>query len=226
MTKILASVRNVDEAQLMLEFPIGILDLKEPAVGALGALSTDTVGDIVSLVKKRHPSLPVSATVGDLPSDPELVLDRVMSLDATGVDYIKIGFFSPEHFVGIPATIKRATLRARMVAVLFADRLRDFSGPCHLLRHSGFDGVMADTADKTSGSVVRLIDAGRRQSFVDEARKNNLLCGLAGSLQCDDVRPLLTDAFDYLGFRSALCETGRDQPVSPNAVRKLVAQFV
>jgi len=35
----------------------------------------------------------ISATIGDLPMDPQLIHDQVMALAKTNVDIVKIGFF-------------------------------------------------------------------------------------------------------------------------------------
>ncbi|MGZ8935852.1 MAG: (5-formylfuran-3-yl)methyl phosphate synthase, partial [Methylobacter sp.] len=62
MTGMLASVNNLKEAALVLSANVDIIDLKQPALGALGALETDSVKKIVTWVDGR---CPVSATIGD-----------------------------------------------------------------------------------------------------------------------------------------------------------------
>ena len=56
----LASVTSVAEAEAALAAGADLIDLKEPARGALGALDLDTVVAIVAAVGGRRP---VSATV-------------------------------------------------------------------------------------------------------------------------------------------------------------------
>ncbi len=90
MTGMLASVNSVTEALLVLNAQVDIIDLKQPERGALGALDTDLVKQIVAEIAGR---CPVSATVGDLPMQPELVFNAVKAMANTGVDYVKIGFF-------------------------------------------------------------------------------------------------------------------------------------
>ncbi len=90
MTGMLASVATMAEARLALQAGVAILDLKQPADGALGALDTATIRKIVQLVDNR---IPVSATIGDLAMQPEIVSAAVRTMADTGVDYIKIGFF-------------------------------------------------------------------------------------------------------------------------------------
>ncbi|TIQ75182.1 MAG: dihydroneopterin aldolase, partial [Mesorhizobium sp.] len=42
MTRMLASVTGVDEAEIALSGGVDIVDLKDPKAGALGAVSTQT----------------------------------------------------------------------------------------------------------------------------------------------------------------------------------------
>ena len=90
MTGMLASVNSLEEALLALSANVDIIDLKQPALGALGALETDLVKAIVNEINGR---CPVSATIGDLPMQPEIVYQAVKAMAETGVDYVKIGFF-------------------------------------------------------------------------------------------------------------------------------------
>ena len=72
MTGMLASVNSLDEVRLILDTSVDIIDLKNPEQGALGALSTELVNEIVRVVNQKKP---VSATVGDLPMQPEPVFN-------------------------------------------------------------------------------------------------------------------------------------------------------
>ena len=89
-TGMLASVMNLAEARQAYSGGADIIDLKDPNNGALGALSLTEIGAIVKAISG---TVPVSATVGDLPLDAELMLNAARDTAATGVDYVKIGFF-------------------------------------------------------------------------------------------------------------------------------------
>lgn len=203
MSGMLASVNSLAEALLVQQAGVDIIDLKQPAQGALGALDIQAVQDIVQAINKQTP---VSATVGDLPMQPELVFNAVEKMAATGVDYVKIGFFPGGDTV---ATLEKlATLTAqgnRLIAVLFADTQPDLTILQHL-KNAGFTGVMLDTMNKTAGSLTQLLSLTAIENFVNLARQLQLLCGLAGSLRCDDIKVLLPMNPDYLGFRGALCQ--------------------
>jgi len=53
MTRMLASVTGVEEAEIALSGGVDIVDLKDPAAGALGAVATDAVRRTVAFVAGR-----------------------------------------------------------------------------------------------------------------------------------------------------------------------------
>ncbi|NOT84870.1 MAG: hypothetical protein HOP02_08855 [Methylococcaceae bacterium] len=203
MSKLLASVNSLGEAQLVLSIGVDIIDLKQPALGALGALDLPCVRDIVNAVSGK---CPISATVGDLPMQPEIIFNAVKSMAQTGVDYIKIGFFPGGDWL---ATITQLADLSRdghaLIAVLFADTQPDFTF-LPALKAAGFRGVMLDTMDKGQGSLTQIMPKTNLIAFIETAKQLNLLCGLAGSLRLTDIAELLPLNADYLGFRGALCE--------------------
>jgi uncharacterized protein (UPF0264 family) len=203
MTGMLASVKNKEEAQQVLAANVDIIDLKQPSKGALGALEVSVVTDIVKLINKK--SL-VSATIGDLPMQPDLVFNAVKVMAATGVDYVKMGIF-PEG--DSSATLNKLaeldTSNLSLIAVLFADALPSFN-MVEVLKKTGFKGVMLDTMNKDQGSLRQIMDFKNIADFVMQAKQQQLLCGLAGSLRVNDIKDLLMLNPDYLGFRGALCQ--------------------
>jgi dihydroneopterin aldolase len=153
---------------------------------------------------------PVSATIGDLPEmEPRTMVAAVERMAATGVDYVKIGFFAHRHAPACAAALAQPARQARLVAVLFGDAPYDLN-LLDALAAAGFTGAMLDTAGKANGSLLRWRNALELGQFVDRARVAGLLSGLAGSLQEADIAPLLQLSADYLGFRGALC-AGRDR---------------
>lgn len=202
MTGMLASVNSIDEAMLVLNTVVDIIDLKQPASGALGALPTDLVTEIVDYCAGR---CPVSATVGDLPMQPDLVFNAVNAMVKTGVDYIKIGFFPDGDSLATVQKLAELTPKYALIAVLFADTQPDFA-IIPVLKQAGFTGVMLDTMDKQQGSLTQVMTKTDIAEFVRLAKTQSLLCGLAGSLKLADIATLMPFQVDYLGFRGALCE--------------------
>lgn len=202
MTRLLASVTSIEEAEIVIGAGADIVDLKDPARGALGALPAARIRAIAAAVDGR---CPVSATIGDLPADPELLLQAVKATAATGVDFIKVGLFGPEYFQAcLHSLAQHAGEGLRLIAVLFADTQPDFD-VVYALADAGFAGVMLDTADKAGGSLRQHLSLPQLSEFVAATKALGLLTGLAGSLRVDDIAPLLTADADYLGFRTALC---------------------
>jgi uncharacterized protein (UPF0264 family) len=203
MSGLLASVNSVEEALLVLSAEVDIVDLKQPALGALGALDVATVKHIVAAIAGR---CPVSATIGDLPMQPEPVFSAVKAMAETGVDYIKIGFFPGDDWQGTVQKLALLTSQNHaLIAVLFADKDPDFT-VLSTLKAAGFKGVMLDTMNKQKGSLTQVMSKLAIAEFVKQAKALELLCGLAGSLRLSDIPELLLYAPDYLGFRGALCQ--------------------
>jgi len=202
MSLFLASVTNLEEANIALEFGADVVDLKLPEQGALGALPVSTIVQIVEFIASRKI---VSATVGDLPMQPEILLDAVEAVAATGVDMVKIGFFASSRHQQCVQALQPVTQRGiKLIAVLFADSAISINDLA-IFSTAGFYGVMLDTASKNGKSLRDCLASSVIADFVNEAHRLGLFVGLAGSLQYADIAPLSALQPDYLGFRGALC---------------------
>ncbi len=223
MTGMLASINSLDEAKLILNTSIDIIDLKNPEQGALGALETKTIVEIVQAI--NHEKL-VSATIGDIPMYPEQVYNAINATAKTGVDYIKIGFFPGGDWKGCLSRLTKITQQgSHLIAVLFADTQPTFE-IIKPLKDAGFAGVMLDTMDKSLGSLTQELSLEKIKEFVALAKKHQLLCGLAGSLKEKDISSLINLEVDYLGFRGALCEKqNRTAQLNLNAIHSLLHHF-
>lgn len=202
MTRMLASVSNLEEAIRILPCGVDIIDIKDPARGALGAVDPGILRIIVKSIDSR---VITSATIGDLPMQAPVIAAGIDKVLNSGADIVKIGIFSS----GIPADVMhliraRAKEGCRLVLVFFADLYTPVNN-FQLLSDLGVYGVMLDTADKTNGTLRTILNQNELESFIHTAQAAGLMTGLAGSLQQRDIRPLLEIHPDYLGFRSALC---------------------
>jgi uncharacterized protein (UPF0264 family) len=202
MTKMLASVLNQREMTLAMETGCDIIDLKNPHAGALGALSYETIRTLTSFADGQ---CPISATVGDLPADPQQMSQAVRKTGECGVDYVKIGFFTEDNLQPCLDAIAELSQTYSLVAVLFADRAPMLTR-LSLFARAGFKGVMLDTAGKGGGGLLDHLDLHSLGQFVEQAHDQGMFCGLAGSLRLEDIPQLLPLDADYLGFRGALCE--------------------
>jgi uncharacterized protein (UPF0264 family) len=214
---LLASVTDESEARLCAALGADIIDAKNPALGALGALPAERVRAIRACVPAH---VPVSATIGDPADDPETVARAVHVAAAAGADVVKVGFRAE---VGADKTLRRlsrlALGRVRLVAVLLVDRGVDLE-LVGRARDAGFAGAMLDTGDKRRGALPDLLAGSALREFVDAAHRCGLFAGFAGSLRACHVRELLGFGPDVLGFRGGLCSEGeRTAAIDADAVR-------
>jgi (5-formylfuran-3-yl)methyl phosphate synthase len=192
MTLMLASVRSLAEARAALDCGADLIDLKEPSLGALGALDHAAVRICVKAIAGRRP---VSATIGDLPlMHPDEMTSAVDRMAATGVDYIKIGFFAHPNAFDCARSLATLAHRTRLVAVIFADEPwrfnpdRQSSPPGKRARHSllppgegtgmregvreeAWEGVEAIELENLRLLIETLATSGFTGAMLDTARK-------------------------------------------------------
>lgn len=220
MTRFLASVRSAEEADLVLAEGADIVDLKDPANGALGAVAPDIAKVCVTRVAGR---VPVSATVGDLPLEPGVVTRAISAMAASGVDHVKLGVPSGGDPKSCFAALHGLEMRAGLILVVFADALPDFD-PVEAALSAGARGLMLDTAGKVKGALLDRMSRSAITHFVEKARAAGLMVGLAGALRAHHVGELLALRPDVLGFRGALCRNGqRCEGIDAAACQKIRA---
>src|SRR4051812_13672790 len=154
MTLFLASVAGPGEAEIALTHGADIIDLKDATKGALGALEPEQVRATVKAIGGRRP---VSAVTGDLPMQPDVIVDAASRMAETGVDYVKVGLFPGPRREDCIRALSALAARTKIVGVMFADREPD-SALAPVMVESGFAGAMLDTADKRNGRLLDRID--------------------------------------------------------------------
>ncbi|HIF51288.1 MAG TPA: hypothetical protein EYQ42_07165 [Thiotrichaceae bacterium] len=221
MTGMLASVMSVAEAEVVLDANVDIIDIKNPHEGALGALDINTVKEIV---KRVNGNILTSATIGDIKSDDSNLSDYIINMAGTGVDYVKVGLFDDKPAESFVNTISDAANKGiKLVIVMFAENYNGTESISPLLQ-SGITGIMLDTKEKKGRNLCAILTDIELQKFVKEAKKYNLLTGLAGSLKFEDIFSLLDLNSDYLGFRGALCsESDRIKSINEEQVKRIRA---
>ena len=166
MTLMLASVTGPQEAEVAVAHGADIIDLKDAANGAFGAVTVDTVRATVAAIKGQRP---VSAVTGELPMEPAAVVAAVDALADAGVTYVKVGLFPGPNRPDCIRALSPLRRRSKIVGVMFADAGAD-QNLLALMADSGFDGVMLDTARKQNGRLLDLLDVPALANFVDAAR--------------------------------------------------------
>jgi dihydroneopterin aldolase len=235
MTLMLSSVTGPEEAEIAISGGADIIDLKDPAAGALAALSIGRIRGTVAAVAGRRV---MSAVAGVADERAPEVAALVRKIAATGVDYVKVGLATGSDreallramagesaaAVSVPPPYpspSRGEGSARLVAVLFADQESECEKLLPAIANAGFAGVMLDTAEKSTGGLLARAPIERLPSFVEAARARKLLVGFAGGLKAVDVLKLLPLRPDFLGFRGALCEGDRRAAIDVGRVRAI-----
>jgi dihydroneopterin aldolase len=219
MIRLLASVRDAREAQLAVAGGADIVDFKDPAHGALGALEPTL---IAAGLRQIEGAALTSATSGDWPLNAPQLRAAVLRTAATGVDYVKLGLLPGLELEACIEALAALAASHRLVAVFFADR----GVPLDVLpklQAAGFAGAMIDTFDKRQGGLRQCLHERALRDFVRDVQALGLLAGLAGSLQLDDIEVLAPLGPDLLGFRGALCEAA-DRTSSLSARRVALAR--
>lgn len=217
----LASVQSLSEAKQLNDYLPDLLDMKNPAEGALGALPVTSVKQIVNWLAGRCQS---SATIGDLPMQAARIQTALLEMQQSGVDYLKVGLFNEPALADCLRDLKTFLLQFNtpVIAVLFADQQYDKSVLTNVL-DTGFSGIMLDTANKNGQHLLDHQSPEQLQFFVNSLKARQRLCGLAGALRAEDIAILKPLGADYLGFRSALCpQRERQQNLAISAVQQLV----
>jgi len=160
------------------------------------------VREIVRWSAGRHV---LSAALGDLPMRPQRIADACEAMAASGVHFVKIGLFADAACRDCIDAAAARPPQAALVGVLFADQAPDLT-LLHTMASAGFAGVMLDTADKRSGTLMNSMTEAALSAFVTRARAVGLFAGLAGSLREADLPSVLRCSPDFVGFRGALCE--------------------
>lgn len=231
MPQLLISVTSVKEAETALQCGADIIDLKDPKHGALGALPLRVINQITSFVHaqpKPHRKM-VSATIGDLPMQPALLVQQVQALSTAEVDMIKIGFFQTSDSIlsdyqsCLDALQVMCASGLKLVAVLFAEYAYP-PGLIAAIAKAGFYGVMFDTAVKNGGTFLDYMTFEEVKAAVTQAHNQSIMFGIAGSLSIQHVKIAKNIEPDYIGFRGGVCASNqRKAELAPEKIQAIRA---
>lgn len=223
--RLLVSVRNATEAAAASGGGADIVDAKDPAAGALGAVDLATFHDIVAAVSN---SRPVTAALGDARKEAEI--GRMAAAYAcAGAWLVKVGFAgitSRAHVTSLLSAARDgAAGHAGLVATAYADADRAGSlDPFAIIdaaAAAGARGVLLDTADKHGPGLRGVMSSTALAVWVGAARDARLLVALAGKLTLDDFDYVNDTLADIAGVRGAACDHGRSGQIVAARVRAL-----
>ncbi len=202
MTRLLISVKNVEESLHAMYAGASIIDLKDPAVGALGALAAEEVERVMAVLGNH---VLTSATVGENHSSIDALVSDIKLYAGMGVHFVKIAvsdlLLNQEFFIEMKQLTSHGT---RLVAVFFADKKIDFS-LLPKLQACGFRGAMLDTQQKKQ-SIVDLQPKHILENFTAICKQHNLMSGLSGSVSLQHLSALVSIGPDFIGMRGGVCD--------------------
>ncbi|MES2637315.1 MAG: (5-formylfuran-3-yl)methyl phosphate synthase [Pseudomonadota bacterium] len=208
MMNLLISVKNAEEALIALEASVDMLDLKNPNVGALGALDLKTTEQILQEIQRYqaltfHQSQPlISATVGENHTDLDTLVKEIDKRIKMGIDIIKIAT-SDVCRNNVLKTLSAQARQVKLVAVFFADESMDLTW-LEKFKNGGFYAAMIDTHTKQQ-NLFEICSISNLQNFVQKCQKIGLKAGIAGSLKPQHIENLVAINPSYIGFRGGVC---------------------
>lgn len=229
--QLLVSVRDPDEVDAALEGGADIIDAKEPAHGALGAVTPDRL----RAIDDRVPSeVPLSVALGEADSGVS-VAATIATLPLRrrhAPVYLKLGL-SPDTradlrgFLG--AAVRAAAshpVRPRIIAVEYADWEPRLLSPAQIREAAAAadaTGILVDTATKDGRTLFAWWSETRLRDWIDGAHAERLSVAVAGSLRAGELARVAGLGADVAGVRGAACTGGRSGAVQADRVRLLRA---
>jgi uncharacterized protein (UPF0264 family) len=223
---LLVSVRNPTEAEAALAGGAAIIDVKEPANGALGRADPDVLTGVLAAVAGRRP---VSAALGELP-------DGLLSLpaDLARLAYVKCGLAGwrergsawQERLLQLREQVETRS-PCRLVAVAYADW--KVAGAPSVLEVARFavskrwSVLLIDTWGKSGSDLLGWMSLTELEHLRQLTRSLGVQLALAGSLNEAKMQTLGGVVPDWFAVRGAACtKEDRGGIVEADRVRRLV----
>src|SRR5262249_21324006 len=169
--RLLVSVVDAEEARVAAAAGADVIDVKDPARGALG----EAAPAVVRAVREATPPhLPVSAALGDGPFMPAVAAARAGASATSGAAFLKLGLRdTPLVPASAPLRAARASLPdgVRLVVAGFADFDRAGSPSPQdlpeLAAAAGAHGCLLDTAVKDGRGLFHWLGERELEAFVE-----------------------------------------------------------
>jgi (5-formylfuran-3-yl)methyl phosphate synthase len=224
MSQLLISVRSVPEALAALEGGAAIIDVKEPARGALGRADDDVIRAVCSAVGARRP---VSAALGEW-------ADRQFKIPDARLTYVKWGLAGCRRTQDWRQVSNCQTNPTR-VFVAYGDfecaAAPSIEEVFSLAAQTPNSVLLVDTHCKDANNVINktkptLLDWLPPSFLVDlceRCRAAKVKIALAGSLGAAEIGELIAAQPDWFAVRGAACAgADRQTEVQVEKVRELV----
>ncbi|MGH7135829.1 MAG: (5-formylfuran-3-yl)methyl phosphate synthase [Pirellulales bacterium] len=229
MTRLLVSVRSLEEARLAAAAGVAVIDLKEPGRGSLGRVSLPVAVEVAGAL---GPSVTLSMALGELAQWSHDDWELIRRLPAE-VRFAKIGLAGwPDDGDWRSSWREALSLlpgQTAPVAVIYAD-WQDAAAPqpdrilSEAIRNQ-CRALLVDTFRKDTGNVFCHAGTAQLADWFRVARGSKMLTVLAGSLRLDDLDTALALEPDYLAVRGAVCRSSRQHDLCPTKLSDWVRRL-
>jgi (5-formylfuran-3-yl)methyl phosphate synthase len=210
--KLLVSVVSAEEAVRALAGGADIIDVKDPAEGALGAPSPRVLSEVVHAVGD---AAPVSVALGDVPGLPHTAALAARGAALIGADYVKVGLRGVRALDDAVALLNGVADAlgpgVAIVAATYADA-GALNPPAlapgwlpALVQRTGIAGALIDTFTKDGRGLYGWLSETEVADVIAGVRAAGASFAVAGQLRLDDLRRVTADV---VGVRSAVCRGG------------------
>lgn len=235
MSQILISVRNLEEARIVARHEIGILDVKEPNRGSLGAAETSVLREIADATEL---GVVKSFSAGELsdwidicrPEKSDSLEDRYGKTVLSQYRFIKVGLASMTR----RADWKRdwqglfgfLPVNTSAVLVAYLDHYEcEAPAPGEIIEFASeqkcCDAVLFDTYYKRGNLFSHLSKDGLSQ-IVAITKQHNLISVVAGSIDDTCLAAVRDAGPDFIGVRGAVCRDSRSSEIDEALVRNFL----
>jgi (5-formylfuran-3-yl)methyl phosphate synthase len=221
--KLLVSVRDRVEAEVVASCDVHVVDLKEPLAGSLGQASQETAKSVAAAI---HGRAILSAAMGELVDYQSHDLDYLQHYD-----FVKVGLSRIQEMDSLRARWIRWTsesdIKRRAVVVAYADfRQSQSLEPSKLAKFAvevAAPYFLIDTWIKSKGNLLDWISIDALQELAQQLSANNVGVVLAGSLDVHSISRLRELPVALIAVRGAVCVGGqRNGPIDPQRIRSLL----
>lgn len=236
MTKLLVSVRDVEEARIALEAGVDLIDLKEPSHGALGAVDTKVAEEVVRLRdsgNEAQRTIPLSMALGELvdyfPDDAvpdESARPASLPTIPVGIRYAKVGLAGCAPRKYWRAQLRwfvRNVVQARgFVAVVYADgdlvQAPSAEDVLEAAIELGARALLVDTAVKDGRGLFDHWAADQLKRFM---RAPKLLTVVGGGLTLESIPTAAAYRPSYVAVRGAACRGVRTSKIDAERIQEI-----
>ena len=230
--RLLVSVTDAGEARVAVDAGVDIVDVKNPAEGALGAPGPGVLKRVREVVP---PERPLSAAIGDLPNLPGTAALAALGAARSGAAFVKLGLCGTSSTDEAVAVLRAARDAvdgsATVVAAAYADAERVPGRPLppgdmvEAARRAGVGGCLLDTGIKDGRGLFEWLTPQALEALVERAHAAGLEMALAGGLQVEDLSMVRASGADIAGVRAAACRDGRRTgPLDTDRIARLRAE--